>query len=130
AAVRAAAPRPLPGGAADSAEQLLRRRPPGQDHDLPRPARAALRRRPCAARARGETRRPARGRPPLRDQRRAPRRARPLLNRLDDADELVDAVAVRAREAHELARLLDDSPVLRTAADRDTASAAELEQAL
>ena len=53
--------------------------PAGQDHDLPRPARAPLRRRPRKSASSDPARGAARGRAPFRDQRRAPRRARPLL---------------------------------------------------
>src|SRR5581483_11454180 len=125
-----AAPRSLPGRTADAAKRRLRRRAPGQDHDLPRPARAHRRLRPGAFAPRGRARRPARGRPPLRHRRRTARRARPLLaNRPDDVDELVGSVAVRAREADELPRALDDRAALGGAGDGDTAAAAELEQA-
>src|SRR5437588_7547280 len=46
----------------------------------------------------------------------------------DDAHELVDTVALRPREAHELACLLDDRALLGGAADRNAAAAPELEQ--
>ena len=48
--------------------QRLRRSGPGQDHDLPASARAALRRGSRSPAPRDPARRPARGRAPLRDQ--------------------------------------------------------------
>ena len=57
------------------------RRAAGQDHDLPRPDRADLRRRPGEAAALGPAHRLPRDRAPFRDQRRATRRDRPLLRR-------------------------------------------------
>ena len=44
-AARAAVARALSGHSADAADQRVLRRPAGQDHDLPRPARAPVRRR-------------------------------------------------------------------------------------
>ena len=70
---------PLPRHPADRPDVVLRRRPPDLIHDLPRPPRALLRPRPGAAARAGQAHRAARDRPPLRDQRRAPRRDRPLL---------------------------------------------------
>src|SRR4051795_11741108 len=43
AAARDAAPRPLRGHSTHPAVECLQRRPAGQDHDLPWPARAAVR---------------------------------------------------------------------------------------
>jgi len=48
---------------------------------------------------------------------------------LDDPDELVDLVAVLAREADELARSGRDRAALGAAGNRDPAAAPELEQA-
>src|SRR6266511_438470 len=49
---------------------------------------------------------------------------------LDDAHELVDAVALRPRESHELLGSCDDRAALRRPGDGDAATAPELEQPL
>src|SRR5262249_9370948 len=80
AAARREPARPLQGDPADPAHPQLCRRPSGPDHDLPRPARARLRPRPGAPAGPGQAHRAPRDRAPLRHQRRAARRDRPLLS--------------------------------------------------
>src|ERR1044072_3584657 len=90
AARRPAATRPLRGGPADRALELLRRRAPRQDLDLPRPARAALRARTGAAAGADAARRAARDCAPLRHRRRSLARARPLLSFVYERAERLD----------------------------------------
>ena len=56
--------------------------------------------------------------------------ANELAERLDQLGELVGAVALRPREADELARARDDGALLRRAGDVDPAPAPEVEQPL
>src|SRR3954452_2105927 len=79
AARRPAAARPVPGCPADATHERVLRCASRQDHDLPRSARAALRRRRRTAARADQARGAARDRAPLRDQRRTARRARSLL---------------------------------------------------
>jgi hypothetical protein len=58
------------------------------------------------------------------------RSGRSLPERLDDLDELVDSVAVPAREPNEVARLVDHGALLWRPCDRDPSTAAEFEKPL
>src|SRR4029077_8818031 len=78
--------RPLPGRPVGKSRAVLLGRPTGQDHDLPRPNRADVRRRPGATARPGAAIRLPRDRPPLRDQRPAPRRYRPVLGSAADRE--------------------------------------------
>jgi hypothetical protein len=51
-------------------------------------------------------------------------------DRLDDLDQLVEAVAMFARELDEFVRLLDHGALLRGSSDGDAASTSELQQSL